>query len=163
MTRFCTAIASLSRFCAVLGSICLAMAAVVIVWMVTYRTLGNSTSWELELSIFLMVVSLFLASPYTLLTRGHVGVDLLAHYMSERNARRLNLVADGLGLVVCVFLAFVCFEFALEAYIKGDRTESVWAPPKWPLYAAMPIGFGLTALQYIALISEYFSEKKVVA
>lgn len=161
MTRFSSGVASLSKFCAVIGAFCLALAAIVIVWMVTYRTLGHSTSWELELSIFLMVVSLFLASPYTLLTRGHVGVDLLAHYMSERYAQRLNMVADLLGLLVCIFLAFICFEFALEAYVKGDRTESVWAPPKWPLYAAMPVGFGLTALQYIALISENLNAKKV--
>ena len=153
MGIFHAAMAATSRFCAGLASLFLAIAALVIVWMVTWRTLGNSTSWELELSIFLMVASLFLASPYTLLTKGHVGVDLLPHYLSEKNAHRLAVLANLLGLAICVFLTWYCFEFALEAFVKNDRTESVWAPPKWPLYATMPIGFGLTALQYVSLLT----------
>jgi TRAP-type C4-dicarboxylate transport system permease small subunit len=153
MNPFYQLMTKVSKACAVLASILLAVAGLVIVWMVTYRTLGNSTSWELELSIFLMVASLFLASPYTLLTKGHVGVDLLGHYMSPASAQKLELVANILGLVVCVFLCWICFEFTLDAYIKNDRTESMWGPPKWPLYAMMPIGFGLTALQYIAILT----------
>jgi TRAP-type C4-dicarboxylate transport system permease small subunit len=153
MMAFHAAMAATSRFCAALASVLLAAAGLIIVWMVTWRTLGNSTSWELELSIFLMVASLFLASPYTLLTKGHVGVDLLPHYMSAKNAQKLEKFAHVLGLAVCLFLTWYCFEFALEAYIKNDRTESVWAPPKWPLYATMPIGLGLTALQYISILT----------
>jgi len=163
MSKFSSFMTQVSKACAVLGAVNLAIAGIVIVWMITYRTLGNSTSWELELSIFLMVSSLFLASPYTLLTRGHVGVDLLGHYMTEKNALRLTVIADLLGLIVCVFLAVICFEFTLEAFIKGDRTESVWAPPKWPLYAMMPISFALTALQYIAMISDELKGKESAA
>ncbi len=163
MSKFSSFMTQVSKACAVLGAVNLAIAGIVIVWMITYRTLGNSTSWELELSIFLMVSSLFLASPYTLLTRGHVGVDLLGHYMTEKNALRLTVIADLLGLIVCVFLAVICFEFTLEAFIKGDRTESVWAPPKWPLYAMMPISFALTALQYIAMISDELNGKESAA
>lgn len=150
---FHAAMAAVSRFCAAFASILLAAAGLLIVWMVTWRTLGNSTSWELELSIFLMVASLFLASPYTLLTKGHVGVDLLPHYMSPQNARRLETFANLLGLCVCLFLTWYCLEFTFDAYLKNDRTESVWAPPKWPLYATMPIGLGLTALQYISILT----------
>ena len=66
----------MSRVCdlmAVVAAALLIGATVVICWMVFYRALGYSTSWELELAIFLMVCSLFLASPYTLKTKGHVG------------------------------------------------------------------------------------------
>jgi TRAP-type C4-dicarboxylate transport system permease small subunit len=153
MRAFHAAVAAISLFCAALASVLLAVAGLIIVWMVTWRSLGNSTSWELELSIFLMVASLFLASPFTLLTKGHVGVDLLPHYLSSKNAQRLQTFTHFLGLAICLFLTWYCFQFALEAYIKNDRTESVWAPPKWPLYATMPIGLGLTALQYVSLLT----------
>lgn len=154
MPQFSLLMSRVSKLCAVVASVLLAIAAAVIIWMVTTRTMGNSTSWELELSIFLMVASLFLASPYTLLTKGHVGVDLLGHYMSKRSARQLEFIADILGLCVCIFLTWICFEFTVESLLKGERTESMWGPPKWPLYATMPIGFGLTVLQYIAIISD---------
>jgi hypothetical protein len=26
----------------------------------------------------------------------------------------------------------------------------MWNPPKWPLFLSMPLGLGLTALQYVA-------------
>jgi TRAP-type C4-dicarboxylate transport system permease small subunit len=154
MKNFSRYMTKVSVACAILGSAFLAVAALVIIWMVTYRSLGNSTSWELELSIFLMVASLFLASPYALLTKGHVGVDLLMHFLSPNNAKRLELFTNILGLLICVFLTYLCFEFTVESYLKGERTESMWAPPKWPLFAMMPLGFGLTALQYVALISD---------
>jgi hypothetical protein len=31
-----------------------------------------------------------------------------------------------------------------------ERTGSIWNPVKWPLYATMPVGMLLTALQYVA-------------
>jgi TRAP-type mannitol/chloroaromatic compound transport system permease small subunit len=38
----------------------------------------------------------------------------------------------------------------LHAFARDETTESAWAAPKWPLYLAMPVGLGLTALQYVA-------------
>ena len=159
MAYFSRLMDRISTACAVVASVLLACAALVIIWMVAYRSMGNSTSWELELGIFLMVASLFLASPYALLTKGHVGVDLLAHFLKPANARRLEIFSHILGLAVCVFLTIICWEFAVESFVKGERTESMWGPPKWPLYAMMPLGFGLTALQYIALISTALKNK----
>ncbi|MGA0056668.1 MAG: TRAP transporter small permease subunit, partial [Burkholderiaceae bacterium] len=133
----------MSRVCdamALVAALCLATATVVICWMVLYRTLGYSTSWELELGVFLMVCSLFLASPYTLKTKGHVGVDLLSVYLPPATARTLTAITLVVGLAATLFLGFLGLEFALDSFLKGERTESVWAPYKWPLYATMPIG-----------------------
>ncbi len=115
-----------------------------------YRALGNSTWWEIEFSVYMMVASLFLASPYCLATHGHVGVDLLSHYLPRRFNRPLAIAVGLIGLAVCVYLAWAGAELTLHAYVRGERTESTWAPPKWPLYLAMPVGLGLTALQYVA-------------
>jgi len=146
---------SLSDALAAVAGFLIAVATLVICWMVAYRTMGYSTSWELELGIFLMVCALFLGSPYTLKTKGHVGVDLMASMLPDRYARSLQLGVLVVGLLVVVFLAWLGFEFSLHAFEKGERTESVWAPYKWPLYATMPIGFGITALQYLAEIQRH--------
>jgi TRAP-type C4-dicarboxylate transport system permease small subunit len=98
----------------------------------------------------MMVASLFLASPYCLATHGHVGVDLLTHYLPPRFARSAALMVAMAGLAVCVFLTWAGAEMTLHAFAAGERTESAWAPPKWPLFLAMPVGIGLTALQYVA-------------
>jgi TRAP-type C4-dicarboxylate transport system permease small subunit len=140
----------LSTACAAVASVLLALAALVITWSVIYRALGESTYWEIEFSVYMMVASLFLASPYTLRTRGHVGVDLLGYLLPPRMAHGLGLAIAVVGLLVCVYLAVAGGLLTLESFEKGERTESTWAPYKWPLFLTMPIGLALTALQYVA-------------
>jgi len=135
---------------AVIAALLLAVAAVLITWMVFWRAMGNSAWWEIEFSVYLMVAGLFLASPYTLMTKGHVGIDLASAYLPPRAARTLALVVAVVGLLVCVYLTWAGAGMAWEAFERGDRSESTWAPYKWPLYLTLPVGLGLTALQYLA-------------
>jgi TRAP-type C4-dicarboxylate transport system permease small subunit len=147
---FVRAVYRLSTACAALAAVMLLAAALVITWSVVYRAMGASTYWEIEFSVFMMVGSLFLASPYCLATRGHVGVDLLTHYLPPRAARTVGLAIAVVGLGVCIYLAWAGAQQTLHAFTMGERTESSWAPPKWPLFLSMPVGLGLTALQYVA-------------
>ncbi len=135
---------------AAVAAIMLALAALVITWSVIYRASGGSTYWEIEFSVYMMVASLFLASPYTLHTKGHVGVDLLTHLLPDRMARPMAIGIAVLGLIICVYLAVAGGVLTVESFLKDEHTESTWAPAKWPLFLAMPVGLGLTALQYVA-------------
>lgn len=136
--------------CAAIAAVMLAIAALVITWNVIYRAMGASTYWEIEFSVFMMVGSMFLASPYCLMTNGHVAVDLLSHYLPRRAARGLGIATAVLGLAICAYLAFAGAELTIDSFGRGESTESTWAPYKWPLFLSMPVGLGLTALQYIA-------------
>jgi len=149
MRAFVRAIDRLGDLLAVVAAVLLAAASAVITWSVIYRALGNSTFWEIEFSVYMMVASLFLASPYTLRTNGHVGVDLLSHYLPQRHRRRLATIVAIVGMLVCLYLAVLGGELAWESFLRGERSESTWAPRKWPLYLTMPVGLGLTALQYL--------------
>jgi TRAP-type C4-dicarboxylate transport system permease small subunit len=158
LPAFVRAVFRLSTACAAIAAVMLLAAALVITWSIVYRALGNSTWWEIEFSVYMMVASLFLASPYCLATQGHVGVDLLSHYLPRHWARPLAIAVGLVGLAVCVYLAWAGAELTLHAYARGERTESTWAPPKWPLFLSMPVGLGLTALQYVAdLLRESFA------
>jgi TRAP-type C4-dicarboxylate transport system permease small subunit len=147
---FVRAVYRLSVACAAIAAVMLLIAALVITWSVFYRAGGGSTYWELEFSVFLMVGSLFLASPYCLATNGHVGVDLLTHYLPQRHARAIGIVIAVVGLAVCLYLTWAGAQATLHSFMAGERTESAWAPSKWALFISMPVGLGLTALQYIA-------------
>lgn len=141
---------SVSIACAVLASLMLFAAVLIVTWMVIYRTLGNSTFWELESAVYLMVASVFLGSPYCLKTNGHVSVDLLPHYLSAGGRRYLDGLIAVVGIAVCTYLSYVGFELMADSIAKNETTGSLWGPPKWPLYLTMPVGLGLTALQYLA-------------
>lgn len=150
LPAFVRAVYRLSTACAVVAAVMLLIAALVITWSVFYRAMGASTYWEIEFSVYMMVASLFLASPYCLATRGHVGVDLLSHYLPKRFSRPVAFGVAIVGMVVCIYLAWAGAEMTLHAYARGERTESSWAALKWPLFLTMPVGLGLTALQYVA-------------
>jgi C4-dicarboxylate transporter, DctQ subunit len=150
VNRFVSAMDRVSIACAAIASVMLGAAALVITWNVIYRAMGASTYWEIEFSVFMMVGALFLASPYCLMTNGHVAVDLLSHYLPRRAARGLGIAIAIVGLVICVYLAFAGAELTIDSFNRGESTESTWAPYKWPLFLSMPVGLGLTALQYVA-------------
>jgi TRAP-type C4-dicarboxylate transport system permease small subunit len=148
----CRAVDALSVALAVVAAVLLVLAAIVVTWSVLWRATGHSTWWEIEFSVYMMVASLFLASPYTLKTQGHVGVDLLSHYLPQRLRFRVAVGVSVIGLLVCVYLAWLGAGLAWESYLSGETTGSTWAPKKWPLFAMLPLGLGLTALQYVVEI-----------
>lgn len=135
-----------------IAALCLLGAILSVSWMVLWRSLGGVNSWELETSIYLAVAAVFLASPYTLRTNGHIGMELLDATLPERARRRLAVAGNLLGLAVCAYLAYAGLELTLRAYWAGDRALGVWTPLLWPKYATMPFGLGVTALQYVVAL-----------
>lgn len=150
MRKFVRFVDRLSDACAVAASAMLIAATLIVCYMVVYRWLGNSTWWEIELATYLIVGAVLVGSPFCLKTRGHIGVDLFSHLLGPRGQRILARVLALLGLGVCLYLAWEGLQLTLEALHKNERSGSLWNPPRWPFFATMPIGLGLTALQYVA-------------
>src|SRR5688572_7084610 len=158
--RFVRAVDALSTALAVLAAACLAVAMLIVCYMVVWRATGHSTYWEIELATYLIVACVLIGSPYCLKTKGHIGVDLLAYVLAPRHRLVLERVLAVLGMGVCLYLAWEGFELTLHALHSGETSGSSWDPPRWPFFALMPVGMGLTALQYLA---EMLREKPVAA
>jgi len=141
-----------SDLCGIAAAAMLVAAMLIVVWMVVYRTLGNSTFWEIEAATYLIVGTVLIGSPYCLKTRGHIGVDLASEWLPARGKRVLARILAAMGFVVCLYLGWEGLQLALEAWHKNEGSGSLWNPPRWPLFATMPVGLGLTALQYVAEI-----------
>ncbi|HYH22487.1 MAG TPA: TRAP transporter small permease [Azospirillum sp.] len=153
MQSFTNAVNRLSQALAVVASVMLSAAVLVLCYMVARRYFGYSSYWEIEVSIYLTVGATFLASPFTLQTGGHVAVDLWTRLLPGR-AQRMGQIALALcGMAVCLYLAWIGLELTLDAFATGERTNSMWKPPRWPMFATMPIGLGLTAVQYVCQIA----------
>ena len=106
----------------------------------------------LELSVDFMVMSVFLAAPYTLYKNGHVGLDIVTEALPNQISKYINFVADLLGLFVCVYLAWLGVNLAIDAIASGERSLGPLRQYLWPKYAAMGVGMGMTAIQYCAHI-----------
>lgn len=141
-----------SVFLAALSATLLLSATVIITWMVFKRSIGLQNSWELETAIELMIAAIFLGSPYTLATGGHVKMDLLESIVPGRVQRKLSLLAKLAGCGICVYLGWEGLGMAVHAFATGERTLGVWQALVWPKYATIPVGMFLTALQYLVEI-----------
>lgn len=150
MTTFGKWITRCSTVCAMVAAVLLLAAIGVLTWMVLVRSLGYQNSWELETSIEMMVIAIFLGAPYTLHTGGHVKMEILEAVLPESARHAVRFVAQSTGLAVCVYLAWSGLQMTMDAYRAGERALGVWQPLVWPKYASVPLGMGLTALQYLA-------------
>lgn len=134
---------------AVLAAILLVAATLIITWMVFKRGIGLQSSWELETAIELMIGATFLASPYTLVTGGHVKMDLLDSLLSGTSGRWMTLLPKVLACAVCFYLGGAGLELTIHAYATHERALGVWQPLVWPKYSTVAVGMLLTAFQYV--------------
>ncbi len=162
MDFFINAIRFISRVCGVIAAGLVGLAILVVCQMVFMRyVLGASTVWQTEFVIFSLVAATLIGSPYVLLIKGHVNVDLLPVYLGRKGRYFLAFLASSSGLLFCGILAWAGWEFFYEALDKGWRTDTVWSLPLWIPYISMPVGIGILCLQYIADILAIFTGREM--
>ena len=150
MNAFVSVVRTLSQACGVLAALMLAAAIVVVCQMVVLRYFLNvSTIWQTEFVTYAIVASTFLGSPYVLMNKKHVNVDLLPLYLGRRARLVLALFAALAALLFCLVLAWTAWLHFHEAWSGGWRTDTVWAPPLWIPLLPLPLGISILALQYL--------------
>lgn len=146
-----SAIHFLSRVCGVASASMFAIAMLIICQLVFMRyVLNDSTVWQTEAVIFLMIGATLVGLPYVQLLRGHVNVDLLPLYLKRGARMTLAVVTLLFGMAIAAMFAFYGLELVIEAYEGGWLSETIWAVPLWKPFSALPIGFGLLFLQFFA-------------
>jgi TRAP-type C4-dicarboxylate transport system permease small subunit len=108
--------------------------------------------WNLELNIFLLIASTFLAAAATQEGRGHVGIEVLDSLLPPRWNWWRHLIADILSAVFCGFIAYYAWRYFSEAWEGNWVTDSIWAPRLWIPYFFMALGMTTLTLQFIVQI-----------
>jgi len=151
MRGFKRFVESLSKLFGLIAVLLLVAAVLVVNQMVFVRyLLGGSTIWQTEFVTYSIVAATFLGSPYVLLLKGHVRVDLMENAVGENGKIALRLISDVLSLVFCGLLAWAGWIHFHEAWVENWTTDTVWALPLWIPLLPMPVGFGLLCLQFVA-------------
>lgn len=154
MSAFIKGVSAVSRIAGIFAALFILIATLVVCEMVFVRyVLNQSTVWQTELSAYLLIAAVFIGSPYVLMTRGHVYVDLLPLWSRPRTRTVLAVVSFAVSFLFCALLAWKSWVFLHEAWAEQWTTDTIWGPPLWIVYMSMPIGLTLTSLQLIAQIS----------
>jgi len=151
LDRLIGGVAALSRAGGVVAVALLLAAVLVISEMVFVRyVLRASAIWQHEFVTYSLIAATFLGAPYVLLRHGHVNVDLVPLYLGPRGRLVLAIVAHTVTLVFCAVLTWYGTAFWWEAWAQDWHAETVWGPPLWIPYGAVPLGMGLLTLQALA-------------
>ena len=161
---YISAVSNVSRALGALATMLLALAMLGVCQMIFVRyVLREATVWQTDFVVFAATAAIFVGAPYVLLKKGHVGVDVIEHLVGGAMRRRLRLAGCWLGLAFCTIMLVAGWINFHEAWANGWTSPTVWAPPLWIPYSAVPLGFALLCLQYVAEILRLHTEERAVA
>jgi TRAP-type C4-dicarboxylate transport system permease small subunit len=148
---FVAAVRALSRAAGVVAAFMIAAAVLVICDMVIERYgLNRTTIWQIDAVTYFIVAATFIGSPYVLMLRGHVNVDILPMYLGPRARFALAVFTILVSMSFIAVLLWLTGKFWYEAYDGNWRSNTVWRARLWIPYLSMPAGLGLLLLQYMA-------------
>jgi TRAP-type C4-dicarboxylate transport system permease small subunit len=137
--------------------ILLAMIVVVTGDILLRNTVGRGFVWANEVSEYALYLMTLLAAPWLLRQGRHVRLDLVLVMAPPRVAWRLELIADVLGLLVCVVLLRYGALMALESWHLGSITIKILVFPEWWLLAPLPFIFLLLATEFLFRLHRLFT------
>src|SRR5258705_13661226 len=148
---FVATVRALSRAAGAFAAALIALGVLVVCEMVFVRyVLNQNTIWQTDFVTYSLIAATFIGSPFVLMTRGHVNVDVLPHYLGPRARFWLALFAASVSLAFSLTLAVLTFNFWKEAWDHRWVSDTMWRARLWIPYSSMPIGLGLLSLQYVA-------------
>jgi TRAP-type C4-dicarboxylate transport system permease small subunit len=161
VTRFAYAIKRVSQLCGIVAAALIALGVLVVCQMVFIRyVLNQNTIWQTDFVTWSLVAATFIGSPYVLLTRGHVNVDVLPLYLGERARWWLALASIAMSLAFCLVLLWLAGRFWLESWEQKWVSDTMWRARMWIPYSSMPIGLTILALQFIADLAALLSGRE---
>ena len=102
-------------------------------------------AWDLNIQIFAGIV--MLSGAYSLLKKGHVGVDVLVLNMNTRKKAILDLFTSFFFFIGLVVLLIGGTKMALMSLKVHETMPTVWGPPYYYMKMLVPLGALLVTIQ----------------
>jgi TRAP-type mannitol/chloroaromatic compound transport system permease small subunit len=115
------------------------------------KAFNISSNAYLEAQWYLFAAVFMLGAGYVFLHDQHVRIDVIANKLS----RRTQVWIDVVGIVVfllplCGFLVWTALPSLQAAIVSKEISANPGGLIRWPLYALVPVGFSLLALQSLS-------------
>jgi TRAP-type mannitol/chloroaromatic compound transport system permease small subunit len=115
------------------------------------KAFNISSNGLLEIQWYLFAAVFLLGAGYGFLKNSHVRIDFVSGMLS---ARTRNWIDVG-GILVALFpFCFLCIYLSwpllVQAYNTGEMSSNAGGLIRWPVYAMVPLGFGLLMLQGVS-------------
>jgi TRAP-type C4-dicarboxylate transport system permease small subunit len=151
MKLFIDNVRRLSLVCGYVAAGLIAAGVLIVCHMVFVRyVLNHDTIWQTDFVTYSLVAATFIGSPFVLMTRGHVNVDILPHHLGARGRFVLALFSGALTLAFSLVMMVLTFQFWLESWDNAWVSDTMWRARLWIPYSSMPVGLALLSLQSLA-------------
>lgn len=118
---------------------------------VVRKAFDMSSNAFLEIQWYLFAAVFLLAAGYTLLRQEHVRIDIILGRFTKRTQIIIEAVCTLLFLLpFCVIVIDLVWPLVVRAYVSGEMSSNAGGLIRWPVYALVPIGFVLLALQGVS-------------
>lgn len=102
----------------------------------------------LEVQWYLFAAVFLLAAGYTLMRQEHVRIDVILGRFSKRTQIWVDILGICLFLLpFCVVVIGMSWPLVVRAYETGEVSSNVGGLIRWPVYALLPAGLLLLAVQ----------------
>lgn len=110
----------------------------------------SSNSW-LEMQWYLFSYVFLGCAGYVLLRKEHIRIDIVASHLSERANNRIALFGHLFFLIpLCVIMLYLSWPYFMDSYRIHEISTNAGGLVRWPVKAAMIVGFALLLLQGIS-------------
>lgn len=106
-------------------------------------------AWAYEISEYALYLMTLLVAPWLLRRGQHVRLDLVLMAVPARAALVFEMIADLVGLAICLILMRYGLAITLESARLGSITIKNLVFPEWWLLAPLPVAFLLLALEFV--------------
>ena len=112
----------------------------------------------LEIQWYLFGAVFLLGAGYAFLQNAHVRIDVIAGKLSMRTRMYIDIAGIVVFLLpLCWFMIQFAWPVVVGAYVSGEMSSNAGGLIRWPVYALVPLGFGLLALQAISELIKRFA------
>jgi TRAP-type C4-dicarboxylate transport system permease small subunit len=152
------AIEGFSSFTGGVAALCIVAAALVVTeGIITRKVFGLSAIWQIEASVFLLILATFVGAPFVQKHEHHLNVDLVLVHLSPKTREITLIVVSIIACILSGILAWFAWPMWWEAVVRNDHSYSLWGPPLWIPYFFIPFGMSLLLFQYIVHIIKKIS------
>lgn len=134
-----------------------------VIWLILAATLvsainalvrkifNTSSNAFLEIQWYFFAASFLLAAGYTLLNNEHVKIDVIYSRFSRRTQTLIDIFGFSVFLLpMCTTILWFGFPFFYKGFISNEMSSNAGGLIRWPVYAMLPLGFGLLWLQGVS-------------
>ena len=129
-------------------SISVILMAVLLIVSVFYRAvLNNSLTFSEEVSTALLIIVSFLGLGYCARKGRHITMSILYDLLKTKQKKLLTIIIALVSAIACAYVTYLSIYYVGGVQNLGRVTAALQVPI-YLTYLAVPIGFGLSAIEY---------------